>query len=149
MEQISGTATSSFVLSEHTLAGATLFGSRVPGPVRLTYAVVDAFVEHVLPNLHRLKVRARRSSFSGTPAVLDVSAEYSLPLAVPLDRITSVGTVSGTIVDTAGRGVGGAPRSGFIQVGGGYGNLAGVSLRSSILRDTLTSTPIERRENVV
>ena len=45
--------------------------------------------------------------------------------------------------------VGGAPRSGFIQVGGGYGNLAGVSLRSSILRDTLTSTPIERRENVV
>ncbi len=105
LDRLSGTLTASYVIGQSTLATLNAFGSRLSGSASQALAVVDATVEHNFPNLHRAKVTARRSTFSGIAPELALAAEYSVPLAVPFGTATSVGIVDGRIVDPSGAGV--------------------------------------------
>lgn len=105
LDRVSGTLTASYVLGQSTLANLNAFGSRLSGSTSQALAVIDASVEHNFPNLHRAKLTARRSAFTGIAPELALAAEYSVPLAVPFGTATSVGVVDGRILDPSGAGV--------------------------------------------
>jgi hypothetical protein len=83
------------------------YTNRVTGSVEQTYNSVEAVLEHTFPFEHKVLLRGRQNSF--TPAITAreraYAVEYFIPINVPVKRLTTSGSLRGTVVDAEGRGI--------------------------------------------
>lgn len=84
-----------------------VYGSRTVATTRQTSVLYDLTLEHHFPFDHRIVIRGRRNTFTPSFNGTDVSygLEYSVPLAVPLKRLSGSGQLRGKVLDADGRGI--------------------------------------------
>jgi len=94
-------------ISRETNILATAFYSRAYAPTKQDFGLVDVSLQHVFPFRHRLSVRARQTYLGPPlqPSELAYMIQYSVPLAVPVKRLTASGQVRGTVMDQNGKGI--------------------------------------------
>lgn len=105
LQRLSGSLGISYFLTPATNAQFGLFLSRTRSPGVQDYGLIDAALQHVFPNQHRISVRARQSILAD-PALREVAyvLQYSVPLSIPVARRTSAGQVRGRVVGEQGKG---------------------------------------------
>ncbi len=103
-DRTSAAISTSLLLGQATMAEVNGYLSRIRSSTDQTYALVEGSVEHVFPFNHTISLRGRYSAIATTTTVADVAyvIEYAIPVAIPVRRITSAGTVNGRITDEAG-----------------------------------------------
>ncbi len=98
----------SIFINYYTNIQGTLFWSRTYQPTRQDFALLDVTMQHLFPFGHRIAVRARQN-FS-TPAIngreLAYTLQYSVPLGVPVKRLSSTGQLRGRVLNETGKGIG-------------------------------------------
>ncbi|MEX1138340.1 MAG: SPOR domain-containing protein [Bacteroidota bacterium] len=104
-QRLSGSLGVSYFLTPATNAQFGLFLSRTRSPGIQDYGLVDAALQHVFPNRHRISVRARQSILAD-PALREVSymLQYAVPLSIPVARRSSAGQVRGRVIGEQGKG---------------------------------------------
>lgn len=104
-QRLSGSLGISYFLTAATHAQFGLFLSRTRSPGVQDYGLIDAALQHVFPNQHRISVRARQSILAD-PALREVAyvLQYTVPLSIPVARRTSAGQVRGRIMNEQGKG---------------------------------------------
>jgi hypothetical protein len=95
------------LLGQATQAQMNLYSSRVNTSPVQSYTLLEGSVEHIFPFNHKITLRGRESIIATSATTSDVaySLEYSIPLAVPVRRITAVGQLRGIVKGENGRGV--------------------------------------------
>lgn len=106
-ERLSANVFASIFLWNSTQIQFNLYGSRFLASQIQTYSMFDASIEHVFPFNHKISLRGRLTNFTPSPTSSDFACalEYSMPLGVPLKRISGVGQLRGTLKDEKGRGI--------------------------------------------
>ncbi len=107
-ERLSLSLSSWMMLTANTQVSATFFTSRTMAALVQTYRLIDVSIEHAFPWGHRLAVRARQHRFTPVTVGGDLASmiEYTVPLGVPLARVRTSASLSGTVLDAAtGRGI--------------------------------------------
>jgi len=96
-----GSITAKYILTPKTHLYVALQSNRVHSTPRQVYTAVEAWLDHEFNFGHVARIRARHSTFNLSPNGSDFSwmAEYSVPFGLPLGRISTVGGVSGRVVD--------------------------------------------------
>ncbi|MBF8247588.1 MAG: hypothetical protein HW374_388, partial [Bacteroidetes bacterium] len=107
-KRISGTLTAFIFFGSATQVQLNLFTSRLDASsVEQSYTALEGTLEHVFPFAHKVTVRARHTAF--TPSTqdntIDYHLEYSIPIGIPLKRLTTSGQIRGRVVDEQGRGM--------------------------------------------
>jgi len=101
LNRLAGSLSASIFLAAKTQLLFTAYGSRTPDSTQQTYYLLDLTLEHTFPWGHKLTLRGRQSefmpSFSGKDAAYLL--EYSIPIGIPLARITSSGELHGEVID--------------------------------------------------
>ena len=101
----------------HTWIDGNVHLSRTISEPRQTYSILEGGIMHELPFGHSVGVRGRYAEYS--PSLINSETafllEYSVPFGVPVSRRTTVGSLTGRMInDETGLGVAGA----LISVGG-------------------------------
>ncbi|HUI63898.1 MAG TPA: carboxypeptidase-like regulatory domain-containing protein [Bacteroidota bacterium] len=101
----SGNLSAAFALAPHAQFIASLYGTRTVSPMLQTYSLADLTFAYELPFKHTLTLRGRQSLFAPAPDGKDVAwlAEYSIPLSVPVSRLSSSGAIRGKVIDGVSR----------------------------------------------
>lgn len=104
-QRLSGSLGISYFLTPATNAQFGLFLSRTRSPGVQDYGLIDAALQHVFPNQHRIAVRGRQSILAD-PALREVAyvLQYSVPLSIPVAHRTSAGQVRGRVLGEQGKG---------------------------------------------
>ena len=101
LTRISGSLGASVLLGARTQLLFTAYGSRTPDSIKQTYYLMDVTLEHTLPWGHKITLRGRQSEF--TPSFNGKDAaylfEYSIPIGIPLARISTSGELRGEVMD--------------------------------------------------
>jgi cell division septation protein DedD len=105
LQRLSGSLGISYFLTPATNAQFSMFLSRTRSPGVQDYGLIDASLQHVFPNQHRISIRARQSIFAA-PALREVAyvLQYGVPLSIPVGRRSSSGWVRGKIIGERGEG---------------------------------------------
>lgn len=107
-ERVSASLGISFFINNYTNIQGNLYWSRSFSPDRQDFALLDVTLQHAFPFGHRIVVRARQN-FS-TPSIngreLAYSLQYSVPIGIPVKRLSSTGQLRGRVLDEKGGGVG-------------------------------------------
>ena len=115
LDRIGASVTASLFLTPKSNLLATAYWTRSFTSVRQDYALFDVALQHVFPFRHQVSIRARQNY--AVPAVngreLAYMLQYSVPVGIPIKRMTSNGQLRGKILDEQGRGV----RNVLINVG--------------------------------
>ncbi len=115
LDRVSTSVNASLFLTPRTNLLATVYWTRSFTPVRQDYTLLDVALQHVFPFRHQLSIRARQNY--SVPAVngreLAYMLQYSVPVGIPIKRMTSNGQLRGKVLDEQGRGV----RNVLINVG--------------------------------
>ncbi len=110
-ERLSTSLNSSMLIGSGTTIELNAYGSRLFATPSQSYVLGEGTFEHVLPFGHKVTFRIRESAILigsvSTSNEIAYALEYSLPLAVPLQRITTVGQLRGIVQDERGRGIAG------------------------------------------
>jgi len=117
-KRLSGGLSAWLMLGATTQFTLSAYGNRMPDSIKQTYYLVDVALEHTFPFGHKLALRGRQSEFTPSVTPKDVAylLEYSIPINVPLSRITAIGQLRGRVVDAeAGTGL----QNVLIYAGGG------------------------------
>ena len=95
------------LFGQSTQAQVDAYWSRLNVVPTQTYSLVEASIVHVFPFGHVVTFRARESVIASTITTSETaySLEYSVPLAIPIKRITAVGQLRGTVLDENGKGM--------------------------------------------
>jgi len=96
-----GSITAKYALTPKTHLYVALQGNRVQATPRQVYTIVEASLDHEFDFGHVARIRTRHSTFNLSPNGSDFSwmAEYSVPFGLPVGRISTVGGVSGRVID--------------------------------------------------
>ena len=107
-DRISTSVNASWFLTAKTNLQATVYWTKSLTSIRQDYTLLDFTLQHVFPFQHRISVRARQnySLPSANGRELAYMLQYSVPVGVPVKRLTSTGQLRGKIVDDQGRGMG-------------------------------------------
>jgi len=107
-DRISTSVNASWYLTAKTNLLATFYWTKSITSVRQDYTLLDVTLQHVFPFQHRISVRARQnySLPSANGRELAYMLQYTVPLGVPVKRLTSTGQLRGKVVDEQGRGMG-------------------------------------------
>ncbi|MEX2115903.1 MAG: SPOR domain-containing protein [Bacteroidota bacterium] len=105
LQRLSGSLGVSYSLTSATNAQVGLFLSRTRSPGIQDFGLIDAALQHVFPNQHRISLRARQSILAA-PALREVAyvLQYGIPLSIPIARRSSAGQVRGRIIGEQGKG---------------------------------------------
>lgn len=108
-ERLSASLNVWMLLGQATQIQLNGYSSRMIVSPSQTYTLFEASLEHVFPFNHKILLRARESIIATaiTTNELAYALEYSIPLGIPLKRITAVGQLRGTVRDERGRGIAG------------------------------------------
>jgi len=100
-KRLSGSLSAWLMLGATTQFTLSAYGNRTPDSIKQTYYLVDVALEHTFPFGHKLALRGRQSEFTPSVTPKDVAylVEYSIPINVPLARITAIGQLRGRVVD--------------------------------------------------
>jgi hypothetical protein len=106
-ERLSASLNAWILVGQSTIVQLNCFASRVNASPVQTYSLLEGSIEHVFPFNHKISLRGRQSII--TPASPDkevaFALEYSIPLGIPIKRITAVGQLRGMVKDERGNGV--------------------------------------------
>jgi hypothetical protein len=106
METWSGSLNAAITVASRTRILASLYGTRVGPPFEQSYSLVDLSVEYQFPFKHTLSLRGRQSLFAPSAEGKQVAylVEYSIPLSIPLTRLSGTGVLRGKVEDAVTRG---------------------------------------------
>ncbi|HEY6950976.1 MAG TPA: SPOR domain-containing protein, partial [Bacteroidota bacterium] len=106
-EHLSASLNAWILLWSATQFQLNMYGSRVVAVSTQTYTLIEGAIEHEFPFHHKISARARQNVIIPATSGRQVAyaLEYSVPIAIPVKRITAVGQVRGTITDERGNGV--------------------------------------------
>jgi hypothetical protein len=101
LKRFSGSFSASIFLGTKTQLLFTAYGSRTPDSVQQTYYLLDLTLEHTFPWGHTVTLRGRQSEFTPSFSPRDAAYlfEYSIPIGVPLARITTSAELRGVVMD--------------------------------------------------
>lgn len=106
-ERISASLNAWILFGQSTQLQFDLYTSRLNASPVQTYNLIEASIEHIFPFSHKIAFRARESIV--TPATtsneIAYALEYSIPLGIPVKRITAVGQLRGSVRDETGKGM--------------------------------------------
>ena len=106
----SGSLSAGIFLSQGTQIMANIEGSRTAAPFVQTYSMVDLSIEHTFPFGHTVTLRGRQSIFAPASDGKEIAylLEYSVPMSIPVSRLSASGQLRGSIRDAQSqRGIGG------------------------------------------
>ncbi|MGH2566968.1 MAG: SPOR domain-containing protein, partial [Bacteroidota bacterium] len=99
--------TASLQLSSATQMQVSGYANRSTGAFAQRYSLLEVHMSHVFPFQHRIAVRGRRNVI--TPSISTgetaFALEYTIPVAIPVKRLTTTGQVRGRLVDERGNGI--------------------------------------------
>ncbi|MBF8247392.1 MAG: hypothetical protein HW374_192 [Bacteroidetes bacterium] len=107
-KRFSGTLTAFIFFGSATQMQLNLFTSRLDvSSVEQSYTALEGTLEHVFPFAHKIAVRARQTAFTPSTGdnAIDYHVEYSIPIGIPLKRLTTSGQIKGRVVDERGKGI--------------------------------------------
>ncbi len=106
-ERLSGSLNAWILFGQSTQVQLDLYRSQLNVSPNQTYTLIEASVEHIFPFGHKIAFRARESMIISTTTSNEIAyaLEYSMPLGIPLRRITAVGQLRGTVMDENGKGM--------------------------------------------
>jgi hypothetical protein len=106
-ERISASLNAWFLFGQSTQVQLDLYTSRLNVSPTQTYNLIEASVEHIFPFGHKIAFRARESIINPSSSVNQIAyaLNYSIPIAIPVKRITAVGQLRGTVKDERGKGL--------------------------------------------
>ncbi len=101
METWSGSVSAAITIAARTRILASLYGTRVGPPFEQSYSLFDVSAEYEFPFRHTLTLRGRQSLFapSAEGKQLAYLVEYSIPLSIPLTRLSGSGVLRGRVED--------------------------------------------------
>lgn len=106
-ERVSASVGGTVFLTSFSYVQATVYWNRMFATFGQDFALADFALYHVFPWEHRIAVRGRQSY--STPEIngreLAYVLQYSVPLAIPLKRLSLSGQLRGKILDERGRGM--------------------------------------------
>lgn len=107
-DRIAASVNASLFLTPKTNLQATVYWTRSLTSIRQDYTLLDVALQHVFPFRHQLAVRARQnySVPSANGRELAYMLQYSVPVGIPIKRLTSTGQLRGKVLDEQGRGLG-------------------------------------------
>jgi hypothetical protein len=101
METWSGSLNAAITVASKIRILASVYGTKVGPPFEQTYSLADLSVEYEFPFRHTLTVRGRQSIFA--PSIegrqFAYLVEYSIPLSIPLTRLSGSGVLRGKVED--------------------------------------------------
>lgn len=102
-ERWSGSFSASLEIGESTQIQAGVFGTRTGGISAETFATADAAIVHTFPFHHSAGFRVRRTYVLPGNEERDLSwlLEYTIPLQIPVSRLTTTGDIRGRVLDAA------------------------------------------------
>jgi len=105
METWSGSLNAAITIAARTRILASLYGTRVGPPFEQSYSLFDVSAEYEFPFRHTLTLRGRQSLFSPSAEGKQVAylVEYSIPLSIPLTRLSGSGVLRGRVEDALTR----------------------------------------------
>lgn len=106
-QRISASLNAWILFGQATQVQLDLYTSRLNATPAQTYSLIEASIEHIFPFNHKITFRARESIISPVASGNETAyaLEYSIPLGVPIKRITAVGQLRGTVKDDSGKGL--------------------------------------------
>jgi len=106
-ERISASFDAWLLVGQATQIQLDLYTSRLSASSPQTYNLIEASVEHIFPFSHKISFRARESIISAGSSSSEIAyaLEYSIPIGIPVKRITAVGQLRGTVQDENGAGM--------------------------------------------
>lgn len=106
-ERFSASLNAWLLLGQSTQVQLNFYTSRLNLQPRQTYSLVEASFEHIFPFNHKISFKARQNIITSTVIDKEIaySLEYSIPVGVPVKRITAVGQLRGIVKDERGNGV--------------------------------------------
>jgi len=106
-ERISASLNAWILLGQSTQVQLDVYSSRLNASPIQTYNLIEASVQHIFPFGHQIAFRARESIVSPSTAANEIAynLEYSIPVGVPIKRITAVGQLRGTVKNENGEGL--------------------------------------------
>jgi hypothetical protein len=106
-ERISASLNAWILFGQSTQLQLDLYTSRLNASPAQTYNLIETSIEHVFPFGHKIAFRARESIITPATSANEIAyaLEYSIPLGVPIKRITAVGQLRGTVTDERGKGL--------------------------------------------
>ena len=106
-ERISASLNAWILFGQSTQFQMNLYTSRLNVVPVQTYNLIEASLEHIFPFGHKIALRARESIISPATSGNQTAyaLEYSIPVGVPIKRITAVGQLRGTVRDETGKGL--------------------------------------------
>ena len=106
METWSGSVSAAFEVAARMHVLCAIYGTRIAVPFVQSYSLADLSVAYELPFRHTITVRGRQSIFAPGDAGKDQAylVEYSIPLSVPVSRLTGSGVLRGRVTDEITRG---------------------------------------------
>ncbi len=106
-ERISASLNAWILFGQSTQVQLDLYTSRLNASPIQTYNLIEASIEHVFPFGHKIALRARESIITPVTSSneLAYALEYSIPIGIPVKRITAVGQLRGTVKDERGKGL--------------------------------------------
>lgn len=100
-ERLSASFSMWVLLGARTQLTASFYGSKTSAEVEQTYSLIEIALEHAFPFGHKIAMRGRETFI--TPATegreIAYSAEYSIPLNIPLARLKNAGQLRGKVID--------------------------------------------------
>lgn len=106
--RLSGNVNIWVLITQSTQFQLNLYRSKYDALTYQIYNVVDASLEHVFPSTsHKITIRGHYNAIA--PVVVDnifaYSVEYSIPIGVPIKRISNIGQLRGSLKDETGKGI--------------------------------------------
>lgn len=105
VETWSGSVNAAITIASRARILASLYGTKAGPPFEQSYTLIDVGVEFEFPFKHTLTLRGRQSVFSPSPEGKQTAylIEYSVPLSVPLTRLSGAGVLRGRVEDAVSR----------------------------------------------
>ncbi len=105
METWSGSLNAAITIAARTRILASLYGTRIGPPFEQSYSLFDVSAEYEFPFRHTLTLRGRQSLFAPSAEGKQVAylVEYSIPLSIPLTRLSGSGVLRGRVEDALTR----------------------------------------------
>jgi hypothetical protein len=106
-ERMSASLSAWILFGQATQLQLSVYSSRLNAVPAQSYNLIEGSLEHIFPFGHKIVFRARESIVSAGTSVHETAyaLEYSIPLGIPIRRITAVGQLRGSVRDEAGKGL--------------------------------------------